>query len=101
MNIIHKPEQCRFELYTDAPEAAFVGQITYCQLDKHTLAAQSTQVQPCFEGQGHAGRLLDALAAYAEAQNAKIIPVCPYVVHAFRKHAEKYKNILPEDKPTL
>ena len=39
-------------------------------------------------GQGIAGKLVDSLIEDARAQGFKIVPACPYVEAAFRRHPE-------------
>lgn len=39
-------------------------------------------------GTGAAGRLMGEVAAYARAQNLKIVPVCSYAVAWFRRHPD-------------
>lgn len=39
-------------------------------------------------GQGHAGRLMDAIVADARAQGMKLTPICGYAAAYFRRRAE-------------
>lgn len=52
------------------------------------LAADHTFVPPAFRGRGVAALLVDALIAKARAENAKIVPICSYVVASFDRHPE-------------
>ena len=93
MELIHNAEKSRFELYDD--ERALIGEIAYRRRADGALRATHTRVFPGHEGQGHAGRLLDALAAYAEAQGARVIPECAYVAAMFKKYPDKYAAVIP------
>jgi predicted GNAT family acetyltransferase len=91
MKIIHnKGEQC-FELH--AGDGNVIGKIVYEIRDAHTLAAIRTEVEKEYEGQGYAGRLLQALVQYARRHWFRIIPVCSYVIAAFKRHPEEYADV--------
>jgi predicted GNAT family acetyltransferase len=91
MTIVHDQEKSRFALYDAAGVA--VGELEYHR-EGDSLYADHTGVRPDYEGQGLAGRLLGALAAYAEREGLRIIPVCPYVTRAFEKYPERYSAVM-------
>lgn len=91
MRIVHDETACQFVML--AEDGTRMGEIEYENRDG-VLYATHTQVLPLYEGQGHAARLLDALAAYAESKGVKIVPVCSYVVSAFRRYPEKYAAVM-------
>ena len=41
-------------------------------------------------GSGAAGRLMDAVAGFARAENLKIMPICGYAASWLRKHKEHH-----------
>ena len=92
MTIHHDAEGNRFCLYDEAEELA--GEIVYQHAGDGILHATHTNVLPQHEGKGYAAVLLDALCAWAVAQNLKIVPVCSYVVRAFSKRPEKYASVI-------
>lgn len=92
MKIIHDTAQKAFLLVNDDDKV--IGEITYTEKDPHTLYAPHTAVNPAYVGQGCAMQLLEALAEYARGRNARIIPICSYVVNAFRKHPEKFADVI-------
>lgn len=69
--------------------------ITYKPKGKKTIKAIATEVDPSLRGQGIAKLLLDELAAFARENDLKIIPVCSYVVTAFKRYAE-YKDVIAD-----
>lgn len=92
MRIEHDAANFRFNMYTD--DNKHIGEIEYRPSGTGEWYATHTEVFPGNEGKGYAGQLLDALAKEAEAQGAKIVPLCPYVVAAFKKYPEKYAAVI-------
>jgi Predicted acetyltransferase len=90
MKITHHSGQCRFIATNEDGEV--MGEIAY-QPDGDILQANHTQTQERFQGQGVAGKLLDALVEYARKENLKIVPICSYVVHAFEKDPERFRDV--------
>lgn len=91
MHIIHEQAESRFALYNGRDE--HIGELEY-RREGDSLYADYTGVRPGHEGQGLAGRLLDALVTHAVAEGLRIIPVCPYVTRAFEKDPERYKAVM-------
>ena len=92
MKTIQNEAQKRFDLYND--DGTHVGEIEYMSGGNNALYATHTEVFTGNEGKGYAGILLDALVAYAIAQDKKIVPICPYVKKAFLEHPEKYAAVI-------
>lgn len=92
MDIKHDEAAKRFNLYDE--DGTKMGEIEYMKGGNNELYATHTEVFPEFEGRGLAAKLLDAMAAFAEEKGAKIVPVCPYVIHAFQKYPEKYAAVI-------
>jgi len=67
--------------------------ILYEYDDENVIKATSTVVDPSLRGQGIAKLLLDELALLAREKGLKIIPVCSYVVTAFKRYDE-YKDVM-------
>lgn len=51
-------------------------------------------VEPEFRGQGIAGKLVFETVQWATKDHFYIIPVCPFAVTEFKRHAE-YQTVLP------
>lgn len=85
-----EPRKNAFALVDDGRE---IGLIEFMPGGSSEIFATSTHVLPEFEGQGLAGQLLDAMADYARENDLKIVPICPYVIHAFKKYPDKYGDV--------
>ncbi|MDL2324571.1 N-acetyltransferase [Ruminococcaceae bacterium OttesenSCG-928-A16] len=96
MEMKHDEAARQFVLLDD--DGTRMGEIEYKKGGNNDLYATHTEVFAPFEGQGHAGRLLDALVNFAEQNNAKIVPICPYVIAAFKKYPEKYAAVINPKK---
>ena len=91
MRIEHDQEKNKFEAYDDS--GARMGEIAYVPR-RGALSANHTWVSDEFRGRGVAGKLLDALVAFAVAGDLKIIPICSYVASAFEKNPERYREVM-------
>ena len=91
MEIRHKPHLNLFRMYDDTGK--IMGEIAYVPAPDGTLAATHTEVFPEYAGQGLAAKLLDTLVEYARSQQVQVKPVCSYVVAAFAKEPEKYRDV--------
>lgn len=92
MTIQHDAEKGLFEMLAD--DGKKMGNLEYRHGGNKDLYATHTLVKRAYEGQGVASQLLDALVAYAKEGGYKIVPICPFVIHAFRKYPEKYAFIM-------
>lgn len=96
MNIIHKPERNLFVAVIDNGHE--IGEIEYSPGETPgNIVATHTRVNPDYQGQGVAEKLLDALVAHAQANSLTITPECTYVNSAFRKHPEKYGKVVAKN----
>lgn len=92
MTITHDADARKFWAKGDNGED--MGVIEYTVSGNGDIYATHTEVPEQYEGQGIARQLLDALVVFAESKNAKIVPICPYVIATFKKHPDKYKNVI-------
>lgn len=92
MEIMHDCENQEFVLFNNENEP--IGKITYVRGTHNEVMVPHTEVNPAYERRGCAGQLLDALVEFAQAENAKVIPICPYVVRAFKKFPAKYAAVI-------
>ncbi len=92
MKLLHDEAKKRFDLYD--VDDSHIGEIEYMKGGGNQLFATHTEVFPGYEGKGYARQLLDALVAYAVEQKATIVPICPYVIAAFKKHPERYAAVI-------
>lgn len=73
-----------------------VGYIKYEYAKNGNLKASGTFIDEKFRGQEIGKILFNQLFEFAQKENVKIIPVCPYVVHQFNKHPE-WNNLLDKE----
>lgn len=90
MRIEHDPDGTRFVAYND--DGQQLGEIVYEPKDGDLLATH-TRVGDAYRGQGIAEKLLDALAAHAEKEGKKIVPICSYVISAFERSPARYAKV--------
>jgi hypothetical protein len=64
-------------------EGRRVAELT-CHRSGADIVVTHTWVDPGRRGQGDAKRLVDAVVAWARAENTKIVPACTYVAKATR-----------------
>ena len=71
--IEHRPDQHRFVVTLEGGQ----GEVTY-RLDGDVMTILHTEVAPSLEGQGVAGRLVQAALDHARAHGLRVDPVCGY-----------------------
>lgn len=62
-------------------------------ISDNKLTVYHTEVDDKYEGRGFGKMLLKQLVDYAQKNNLKIIPVCPYVYAQFKRHPEIYRDV--------
>ena len=62
------------------------------------VSVYHTEVQPEFEGQGLAKKLLNNMVAYARAHHLQVTALCPFVHEQFAHHPEDYEDIWKNKK---
>lgn len=73
-------EERRFELETDA------GVVFAAYRDAHGVRAVTHVETPASaRGRGHAGRLMDAIVAYARLHAITLTPICSYAISYFER----------------
>jgi len=70
-----------------------IGEMTYIRRGENKILIFHTGVEPEFEGQGIAKKLLMEAVSFARRNNVKIIPLCPFVKAMYKK--------MPEIRDTL
>ncbi|MDP2238130.1 MAG: GNAT family N-acetyltransferase [Bacteroidales bacterium] len=81
--LIHQCERMAFLSYFENPEGVLMLNHTY--------------VSPDLRGQNIASKLVEAAVSYARKHHLKLIPVCPYVVKWFEKHAEEKEMLFQQN----
>ena len=82
VDVVHRPEQSRFEAEVEG-DVAF---LSYERADG-SLVITHTIVPRQLEGRGIAGHLAAAAVGWARAEQLEIEPQCSYVRGWLRKHA--------------
>lgn len=90
--IIHRPEQGKFLIRLAPGAYAFLGY----ELREGKMYITTTYTPPEFRGRGIATRLIEHAIKWAEEKNYKVVPVCSFAVHYFRKH-EEMRRVLDEE----
>lgn len=78
----HEPEQRRFTLDTQP-----LSVLDY-RLEPGLVVFVHTGVPDSYQGQGLAGRLVEAALKWARAQGLKVVPECSYVQSYIERHPE-------------
>jgi predicted GNAT family acetyltransferase len=81
--IRHFPERGRFETIVEGHSC-----VADYRLVDGVMMITHTEVAPHLEGQGIAGRLVQALLDHAREQGLKVRPLCSYARHYMRSHPE-------------
>lgn len=70
--------------------AGFEGEaeLTFARLDGNRVLADHTLTPPSMRGQGVASALVERLVADARREGFKVVPLCPFVVAQFDRHAD-------------
>ena len=61
------------------------------------IAFTHTLIDPRFEGQGLAGRLVQTALSEARSQGLAVLPFCPFVRGYIAEHREEYIDLIPGD----
>lgn len=78
------PEASRYEIHVGGELAGFADY----HLQPGLLTATHTEIDPAFEGRGLGSTLVRGLLDGAREQDAKVLPVCPFVTAYLRRHPE-------------
>jgi predicted GNAT family acetyltransferase len=74
----------QFELVTDGK----LSIVAYQKVDDETLALTHTEVDPSLEGHGVGSKLVEGVLQYAEQNDLKIVPLCPFVGVFLKRHPD-------------
>ncbi|MEM9279820.1 MAG: GNAT family N-acetyltransferase [Pseudomonadota bacterium] len=73
--------------YSDTKDGAF-AEMTFTKAGEGLMIIDHTEVPKSLSGLGLGVRLVECGVAYARETGRKIVPLCPYAAHQFRKHSE-------------
>ncbi len=75
----------RFYLQDGDTEA---GEIVFSKVSDGIISIDHTRVNKEYQGQGLAGKLLNAMLDFADLENLQIVPVCEYAKAQFKLRPE-------------
>ncbi|GAB2781935.1 GNAT family N-acetyltransferase [Rhabdobacter roseus] len=86
--ITHEPDQKRFVIHTEAGDA-----YQEYLLATGRIVIAHTEVPEALEGQGIGSALAKNALEYTEANDLKILPLCPFMATYMRRHPQ-YHHLL-------
>ncbi|MEM9329815.1 MAG: GNAT family N-acetyltransferase [Pseudomonadota bacterium] len=73
--------------FSDSVNGAF-AEMTFTKAGEGLIIIDHTEVPQALSGLGLGVRLVESGVRFARESGRKIVPLCPYAAHQFRKHAE-------------
>ena len=83
LEIIHNPQENRFEVWTDGR----LSKLDYIR-DGMNFVITHVGVHPDLRGQGVAGKITQAGLDYAKANSLRVIPMCSYAAAYIRRNPQ-------------
>jgi uncharacterized protein len=77
-------------IYVKNESGLVIAEVTFPDVNAHTVNIDHTFVDDSLRGQGIAEKLLEAAASTLRQQNRNAYPTCSYAVKWFEKHPEYY-----------
>lgn len=90
IRVIDMPDRSRFEVRVDGETAGFAAY----QRRPGAISFVHTEIEPRFEGQGLASKLIQAALSDARSEGAAVLPFCPFVRSYIDQHRE-YVDLVP------
>ncbi|WP_312694036.1 GNAT family N-acetyltransferase [Caproiciproducens sp.] len=82
-------------IYAKNESGMVVAEVTFPAVDEQTVNINHTFVDESLQGQGIAGKLMEAAASTLRQQKRKACLTCPYAVKWFENHP-KYRDLRTE-----
>ena len=90
LEVHHNTDRKRFEIHVNGHK----GVVEY-MLAGDRIIFTHTEVDVALEGQGIAALLAKTGLEYAQAQQLKVMPLCPYVAGYMKRHSEYQPLLAP------
>ena len=90
--IRHEETETKGRFFTDAVDGN-VAEMTFTKAGEGLLIIDHTEVPGAFSGMGIGVRLVEQGVEHARATGRKVVPLCPYAAHQFRKHPEWHDTL--------
>jgi uncharacterized protein len=92
VRVVDVPERSRFEVLVDREIAGY----SEYRRRPGLIAIIHTLIDPRFEGQGLASRLVREVLSEARSEGRSVLPFCPFVRGYIAGHTE-YLDLVPQD----
>ena len=92
VRVVDAVERSRFEIRVGGEVAGFTEYRRRPQL----IAFVHTEIDPSFEGQGLASKLIRTVLSEARSDELTVLPFCPFVRGYIARHTE-YLDLVPEE----
>lgn len=93
IRVLDVPEHSRFEIRIGTDLAGFAEYRRRPPL----IAFTHTLIDPRFEGQGLAHRLVSTALSETRSAGLAVLPFCPYVRSFIAGHSDEYLDLVPGD----
>jgi len=94
IDIVDNAAQHRFEIVVDGAVAGF----SEYHDRRGVRAFMHTEVDPSYEGQGLASRLVQFELDDARSRGAPVLPYCPFVRDFIDRHRDDYLDLVPAEE---
>jgi uncharacterized protein len=93
VQVLDVPEHSRFEIRVGGEVAGF----SEYRRQPPLIAFTHTLIDPRFEGQGLASRLVETELSEARSAGLSVLPFCPFVRSFIARHSDEYLDLVPGD----
>lgn len=85
MQIQHEENHAQGAFFILDDQQQRVAELTYYFIDKKTINANHTYVSETLRGQGVADKLYQALVAFIQENQLKLLPSCSYIAKKWQR----------------
>ena len=86
MQIQHEENHAQGAFFILDDQQQRVAELTYYFIDKKTINANHTYVSETLRGQGVADKLYQALVAFIQENQLKLVPSCSYIAKKWQRN---------------
>lgn len=84
-------------IYSKNENDELMAETTYAVADGNRVVINHTYVNPVLRGQGVAGKMMEVVAEHFRKNGLKADATCSYAREWFKRHKERYSDILSDD----
>ena len=85
MQIQHEENHAQGAFFILDDQQQRVAELTYYFIDEKTINANHTYVSETLRGQGEADKLYQALVAFIQENQLKLVPSCSYIAKKWQR----------------